>query len=286
MIVDELVFQALQSDHSPRFDSLALFAFNFSYAGLWSGARADQRYPALWARNYVRKRLNSELNWDTTKISAADIEKFLRISPQFKAQTYTKVATNLNYLYEVGGLERLAKPRIERWWVDAVFLALDRLAADREIDRINTRPNDAASLLLHSSFSEISGPLTPEKSFAMGHLLNLHAICGGKDRFCRQAVVEQMAVLLPDYCWLQPNDDRPQGAVHPTNPRILKLIPRLCGPLAEAAGFQIVYEGDLEHFDPIEYIRDRATAAVESLREDGIKPTMTAEQLHKLTRGE
>jgi hypothetical protein len=286
IFVDELVFQAITSKHSTRFDRLALFAFNFSYAGVWKGAKVEQRNPALWARNYVIDRVADAYGWDTSKISAADIEAFLRTAPQFKAETYTKVSTNLNFLYNIGGLREYKNRRIERWWVDALFLAIDRLVADRQVDDLNTSPSELPGLLLRSKFRELTGPVTPEKTFAMAHLLSLYSICGGSDRFSPESVKDRTSVLLPDYAWQEPNDDRPQGALHPTNPRILKSIPRSCSMLAEAAGFQIVYADDLESFDPADFIDKRASEAVASLDRDSIRPTMSAEALHKLTRGE
>ncbi len=53
VVADELVFQALTAGHSSRFDELALFAFNFSYAGKWARAQKEQRRPALWAYHYI-----------------------------------------------------------------------------------------------------------------------------------------------------------------------------------------------------------------------------------------
>ena len=284
LLVDELVFQALNSEHSNRFDKLAIFAFNFSYVGVWKGASPDQRYPALWARNYVIDRVANGFNWDTSLVNAHDIEKFLRKSPSFVAKTYTKVSTNLSRLYDIGDLAGFRAPRIERWWVDSLFLALDRLRADREIERSDTPPNMLLSLLLRSKFRELSGPVTSEKTFAMAHLLSLYAICGGDERFRPESVKERTAVLLPDYSWQAPNDDQPQGAMHPTNPRVIKLIPRMCAKLAEMAGFQIIYAEDLATFDPDDFILRRASNAVASLQRDGIRPTMSAKQLHKLTR--
>jgi hypothetical protein len=49
LVADELAFQAINWEHSPRFDKLALFAFNLSLAGRWVGARRGQRRPAMWA---------------------------------------------------------------------------------------------------------------------------------------------------------------------------------------------------------------------------------------------
>jgi hypothetical protein len=286
LIVDELVFQALTTDHSPRFDKLALFAFNFSYVGVWKSAKREQRHPALWARHYIIDRVARSFGWDTSRIDAADIERFLRASPHFQAETYTKVSTNLNYLYKIGDIAGFRASRIERWWVDTLFLAIDRLRADLEIDKTPAALNMLPALLLRSHFGELTGPVTPEKTFAMAHLLSLYSICGGPKRFEPESVRERTSILLPDYHWQEPNDDRPQGAMHPTNPRILKTIPRGCATLAESAGFQIVYADEIENFEPDDFVRRRAREAVRSLDRDGIRPTMTAEELHKLTRGE
>lgn len=284
--LDELVFQAITSEHSARFDKLALFAFNFSYAGIWKGSRVDQRYPALWARNYVIDRVADAYGWDTAKISSNDIEGYLRNAPKFMAETFRKVSTNLNFLYDIGGLGEYKTKRIERWWVDAVFLAIDRLSADRQLDNIGTAASDLPGLLLRSKFQELTGPITPEKTFAMAHLLTLYSICGGSERFAPESVKNRTSVLLPDYAWQEPNDDRPQGALHPTNPRLLKSIPRSCSMLAEAAGFQIIYADDLENFDPDNFIDKRTADALASLERDSIQPIMSAKALYKLTRGE
>ncbi|WP_159977811.1 MULTISPECIES: hypothetical protein [unclassified Novosphingobium] len=286
LAVDELIFQALTAPHSERFDKLALFAFNLSMVGSWKGAQAGQRYPALWARAYIADRLAEELQWDTANVSATDIEKYLSGSGKFQAETTRKVATNLNYLYKTGGLEGLASIRINRWWVDALFLAIDRLIADRELDGDNTSASELPSLLLQSKFAELAGPKTTEKSFAMAHLLSLYQICGGKRRFDPDSVKDRISVIIPDYVAAAPNDPRPQGALHPTNPRILKTIPRECAPLAQAVGFQIIWASDLEAFNPEDFVRDRATQAITNLSQQGVVPRLTAEQLHKLTRGE
>jgi hypothetical protein len=286
LIVDELVFQALIAPHTERFDKLALFAFNFSIVGSWKGAQFGQRYPALWARGYITGRLASSLHWDTSKVNATDIENFLIASGKFQAASTGKVATNLNYLYKTGGLESYETDRIERWWVDALFLAIDRLTSDREISGIETLASELPSLLLQSEFGNLTGRNTPEKSFAMAHLLTLYNICGGKHRFDPDSVNDRIAVIIPEYLATIPNDSGPRGALHPTNPRVLKTIPRECAPLAEAVGFQIIWASDLESFNPDEFIRNRAKQAMTNLDQNGIVPQLTAEQLHKLTREE
>lgn len=284
---DELVFQALSSPHSPRFDKLAMFAFNFAHVGRWQGQKIGQRYPAVWATSYIVDRLARDYRWDTTRINADDIERYLRALPRFQAEiAHHKVATNLNYFYNVGGLSGMAARRIERWWVDALFLALDRIVADRAIDGATTPMEILPNLLSKNHFLPLTGPVTTEKSLAIAHLIGLYSICGGSLRFNAERVREIVAVELPSYAWQLPNDDRPQGALHPTNPRILKTIPRECGELAKLAGFDIVLPDDLENLDPDFIVRQRAADAVDSLRRDNIRPVMSPEELHKLTRGE
>jgi hypothetical protein len=287
VIVDELVFQALTAEHSERFDMLALFALHWSMVGLWKGATKGQRYPALWAQNYITNHVAKDLDWDSSKITANDIEEYLRNNRKFVASTsYYKVSRNLNYIYEIGDVERLQTPRIERWWVDALFLAVDRIIADAAVDGRELPASALPERLLRSGFAKLTGPSTPEKSFAMAHLLSLYSVCGTTHRFDPAAVAERILVRIPNYAAGIANDDRPPGALHPTNPRILKTIPRNCAPLAESVGFQIIYPDDLEAFDAEDFIRTRSKRVTDGIKESGLLPNLTAEELHKLTRGE
>jgi hypothetical protein len=56
--------------------------------------------------------------------------------------------------------------------------------------------------------------------------------------------------------------------------------------LARYAGFQDLSPDELEQFDLEDFIRRSTRAALEGLREESIHPTMTAEELMKLTRGQ
>jgi hypothetical protein len=285
IIFDELVFQAMTSAHSPRFDKLALFAFNFSYVGRWARARQHQQRPALWAFDYIRRRVAAELNWDTRNVTADDIERFVTSDPRYRAQTARKLATNLNYLYQIGRLSEFADPRVDRWWVDALFLALDRLIEDRALQKINTGETQYGQILTQSNFQNISGKRSLEKDLAARHLLHLYIECGGRQRFSQEYVRERTAVKLPDLEWYIANDARPQGALHPTNLRILKTIPRACAMLAKySAGFEVIDADELENFDPQSFIRRQTQSALERLSREHVEPTMSAEELMKLTR--
>jgi hypothetical protein len=284
IIVDELVFQALSSDHSALFDKLALFAFNFSHAGTWSKAAEYQRFPSLWATHYIVDRLAGQNHWQAQTVNASDIGSFLSNSPSYKAETSGKVSTNLNFLYNLGKLSEFSNKRIERWWVDCLFLALDRIIADRAIDGLGTEPESLPSYLLKSHFLPLTGPTTTEKTFAMAHLMSLYNVCRGRERFSDEAIADRIQVTVPEYFGSLQNDPSPIGAVHPTNPRILKSIPRLCGALAESIGFKVINSIQLESFDADQFIKQQLKDAKNALAGSGIKPTMTAEELHRLTR--
>jgi hypothetical protein len=286
LIADELVFQALTAKHTQRFDKLALFAFNFSYAGQFKGASPGQRRPALWAHWYVRDRLAEQLNWNFKKVNSDDIERYLLNDPRYRGETARKVATNLNHLYKIGHLDDVASEKVERWWVDAVFLAMDRLIEDRLIEGTPTNEGQYASLLDEAGFMGITGRHGLEKDLAVNHVLRLYTACGARTRFSEEAVRERTELKLIDVeRWINPNDTDPRGAVHPTNPRILKSIPAACAMLAHYAGFEIISSMEMEDFDPAAFVRERTRAALIRLKAEGIEPTMSAEEVLRMTRG-
>jgi hypothetical protein len=284
VIVDELVFQAMTSSHSTRFDKLALFAFNFSYVGIWAGATRSQRRPALWAYHYVRDRVARNFDWNTSIVDANDIEQFVAGDKRYKAVSARKLATNLNYLYKIGRLEQFNTARVERWWVDALFLALDRLIEDRILNEDAPTENQFLSLIKKSDFAEISGRRSVERELAIGHIVRLYAECGGRERFSLEHVEERRNLKLGEVARYIANDNRPLGALHPTNPRILKSIPRACAMLAVYAGFDVIDSDELEKFDEVEFIRSHTHAALARLSGNGVKPILTAEELMRITR--
>lgn len=286
IMVDELVFQAITAKHTQRFDKLALFAFNFSYAGVFRGAKSFQRRPALWATGYIKERLAQALDWDTQRVNADDIESFLLSDPRYVAKTARKVATNLSHLYKIGRIEDFRTDRVDRWWVDAVFLALDRLIEDQNVIGISVSEREYTNLLRRSDFSAVSGKRSIEKELAAKHLVHLYTACGGRDRFSDEAVEARTKILISDIqnC-IAPNDSDPQGAIHPTNVRILKSIPAACAMLAIYAGFELIPSMLMDEFDAEEFIRKRTRETLELLKREGIEPTMTAEEVLKLTRG-
>jgi hypothetical protein len=284
LCADELVFQAVNWPHSPRFDKLALFAFNLSLAGRWTGARKEQRRPALWANAYMRKRVASDFDWDTRRVNAGDIERFVGGDPRYHAKTSGKLGTNLAYMFLAAKISEFPSKKVERWWVDCLFLALDRITEDRLLDGKQTQPQQYGSLLNHYGFLELTGKPSLEKELAVQHLTTLYSACGGLNRFSEEATRERINVLLPQLVYFAVNDHRPRGAVHLTNPRILKSIPAACAMLAKYAGFDDLSPDELEEFDLEEFVKRRTYEALANLKDRDIRPTMTAEEIMKLTR--
>ena len=286
VVVDELVFQALTAEHTERFDKLAMTAFNLGYAGKFRGASAGQRRPTPWAMNYVIDRVAKAFAWDGRRISADDIENFIAADPRWKAATTRKLSTNLNHLYRIGKLDTLGSPKVERWWIDSLFLALDRILADRRLEKLVTSEAAYPSLLKKSNFFEVTGKLSLEKELAAKHLVRLYTACGGTERFSEEAVRARSEVKLGDMeNWSLPNDNEPREALHPSNPRIMKNIPASCAMLAIYAGFEVMTSLQAAEFDPDRFIRERTRAALKDLQDRGIKPSMSAEEVLRLTRG-
>jgi hypothetical protein len=285
IIADELVYQALTAAHSSTFDKLALFAFNLSMCGRWAGSHPYQRRPALWANKYIVEHVSAELGWDTKSISADDIQDFVAGDVRYQAETTRKLATNLYHLYSVGGISRFSEPRISRWWVDSLFLMLDRVIEDRSLDGKATPEGLYGSLLAVFDFLPLTGGSTVEKELATKHLVALYSACGSRERFSDKLVNDRTNLLLPEVQNYIANDSRPGGAVHPTNPRILKSIPRICAMLAKyIAGFDFITPDEMEEFDLEEFIRRRTEEALRQLREKDITPTMTADEIMRITR--
>ncbi len=133
---------------------------------------------------------------------------------------------------------------------------------------------------------EITGRQSLEKNLAVKHVLRLYTACGARERFSEEAVRARTELKVSDFeQWINPNDTDPRGAVHPTNPRILKSIPAACAMLATYAGFDIISSMEMEDFDPIAFVRERTRAALNRLKADGIEPTMSAEEVLRITRG-
>lgn len=131
LVPDELVLTALAYPHDRDFDRLAAFALNLSMVGIWQGAQPYQRYPAEWAKHFIVSRVFENGLWRAERINANEIRDFLKTNADYNGVWAEKTATNLNYIYELAGLNSLRSGLAEKWWTSAIFLALDRISVDR-----------------------------------------------------------------------------------------------------------------------------------------------------------
>lgn len=286
VLADEMVFQALSWEHNKAFDMVALFGFLFSRAGKWSGARPEQRRPARWATAYVLDAVAKGLRWNADDITSQHIKSFISNDRRYRGKTVDKLGSNLAYLLHIGRVQDFGETRVSRWWVDCLFLALDRLTEDELIDGKHVDRSGYQRLLSSSEFKELTGGQTIEKDLATKHLCRLYGALGGRGRLSNDAVAEKTMAEVPDAYPALPNDPRPRGAVHLTNPRVLKSIPPICADLAKHAGFDVISPDEMEEMQIEDYIRTRTDAAIAILRDKGIQPTMSIEELLAITRGE
>jgi hypothetical protein len=282
LCADELVFQALSWDHTDAFDRVGLFAFLLSMVGVWKGASKEQRRPALWAKAYVVERLAPQLHWNTASISADDIQKFVTEDPRYRAATSRKLSTNLNFLLHKGRVGDFSAPIVSRWWNDCMFLALDRLSEDALLDGVVLGQSQLHTSLYRSGAMAITGGRSSEKDLAVKHILRLYSQLGGRNRLNEEFVKEKVAEVQEGPAF--PNSTEPHGAVHRTNPRILKSIPSTCVELARRAGFDVLTPLELEQFAPVIYSKQKVEAAVAMLQDRGIESSLTSDELLKITR--
>lgn len=286
VIVDELVFQALNFRHSANFDKLALFAFNLSLVGTWKRALPYQRRPSLWAYHYIVDRFGPELGWSGLRVSANDIERFVQNDTRYRAQTARKLATNLAYLYRQGRLSEYNSKKAERWWISSLFLILDRVCEEILLGGAVPQEDRFEEYAIKNGFHSLSGPRSIAKDLAFVHFTKLYAACGGRSRFSDEATLERQKILLPQIQHFA-NNPEPIGVFHSSDPNARGAIPRACAMLAQyIAGFEWIPLDELEDFDVDTYVRQRTHAALEFLRRNDISPDLSVEEVLQLTRGE
>ncbi len=107
----------------------------------------------MWAHMYIVKRVYHELDWDTSLVTANDIETFVHSSARDTGATTRKLATNLNYLYRVGSTERISVYQ-DRAMVGGCFFSL-RWTGLSKIDLLDgriTHPAEYTGLLIEEDF--------------------------------------------------------------------------------------------------------------------------------------
>ncbi len=286
VVADELVFQAINFRHSSNFDKLALYAFNLSVVGVWKRASSYQSRPALWAKHYVTDRVAPIFDWNTRNITADDIERFVLGDARYQGQTARKLATNLAYLYKQGRLSEYRTKRAERWWLSSLFLTIDRACEDLVALGRVPQEDRFEEYAIKYGFHGLSGPRSVERDLAAFHFIRLYQACGGVARFSEQATLERQKILIPDIQHFA-NNPEPVGVFHRSNPKARGAIPRACAMLAQYhAGFEWIDLDELDDFDVERFVKQRTQDALSRLDSEGIRPTMSADELLRLTRGE
>ena len=278
---DELAFRATKFEYDADFDRIALFAFNLSMVGRWIGARRYQARPALWSTRYIQERLAGELNWDVERVSADDIENFIRKDARYRGQTTRKLATNLNHLYRLGRLREYEEDRLRQWWMSAAFLAADRITGSRQVDRLTTQR--LLDEFAYMGLADLVGPRGLERELALRDILALYEAVGGLLRF-DPGEVEQRTISLTNISQLpSPNDSRPIGAIHPRLSYAPIPLPANTSHLARLAGFSTISHDEMTSFNAEEYVRSELSHILQKISSRS-RPAYTSDELLALTR--
>lgn len=272
IVVDELAFKAITSDYDADFDKLAMFSLLLSDVGTWPTAKPDQNHPSEWARNYILDQSAIHEEWERIPLDANTIESYLTSNKRFVGQDARKLSTNLSFIFRKAKIADFDQTPPDRWWADAVFLALDRFFLDtlREVNL-----STAEQVALGSNVLELSGGRTPVREEMASRVARLYVASHGLMRF---SVADNER---------DSNNPAPLIAVLSGSPRVEKTIPSLVWKWLEERLFVSVYEPDDV---PKELTKEEATAQVrEALRvlsERGITSRLTGDQIIELSRSE
>jgi len=126
IVLDELVFQALTASPLAAFDKLHFGALQPQYGRKMEQCGNLSALPSLWAHYYIRDRVAKDFDWDTRKVNANDIEKFIE-KTVVTGESARKVATQPEPSLLQRPLSEYISGKVERWWSNSLFLTLDRM---------------------------------------------------------------------------------------------------------------------------------------------------------------
>ena len=201
MSIDELVFQAIERDHSSRFDRLALFALNLSRVGGGrdpSSGREIVPRPAMWANEFVREQLWREGTWRTSALQDASLDQFLTDRMRAQDDVRVKCRNNYRHMFELCGYLPSGLTMInsgaEEWIGSALFLAWDRHI-------LNGGDRGKSSLLELIESDELYRLLGVSREYALAQsdpLADLYDSLGGLSRFREAAKSPEPEVPAPE----------------------------------------------------------------------------------------
>lgn len=135
--VDELVFQAINSNHSTEFDRLALFSLNLSCVGSGRDTHSRRKIvsrPAMWANEFVRERLWSQGTWQADALQDTSLDTFLQHRMNAQRNVREKCRNNYRHMFELCKYWTTDLPVINsgagKWIRSALFLVWDRHILD------------------------------------------------------------------------------------------------------------------------------------------------------------
>lgn len=267
--IDELVYRAIFFEHDDRFDKLALFSLLLSEVGTWNGAQEEQRQPAEWARFFVLDYLSKFEEWTTERFSKSEIQRFLKERPEFSGGT-EKLATNLSYVMNRGGLKDFPGDLTSGWWADAIFLALDRYSmnAGNSISTIGT----AIDALQENDVIALTGPENRIRVDASKKLSQLY-------------IASQTISRLHEIDKSNSPPNRTLLGVLCRTPLISKELPEITEKWLKDRLFVelLPYNTEIQQID-VETIYEGLKEGIEDLKRRGIQPTITGDELIKLVR--
>lgn len=198
--LDELVFQAIERDHSIQFDRLALFALHLSRVGsgrdVNSGREISSR-PAMWANEFVRERLWLSGTWQRDALLDASLDGFLTDRMDGQKNVRVKCRNNYRHMFELCQLWPSALSMInagaDQWMSSALFLAWDR----HILDGGKRKQSDLLALIDSDELYKLLGV---PRNYALAQaepLAELYRSIGRLDRFIEGAKAPSPAVSSP-----------------------------------------------------------------------------------------
>jgi len=137
--IDELVYMALTTSHSLRFDRLSLFSLHLSVGGERAGVNAGISKPALWIKDYVRYELWRDGWWQRAKLDIPNMDSFFNTVLDAEQDVRVKCRSNYRHLFSLceylDGTEKDIDTGADKWIGSAYFLAWDRYLMDQSQDQ-------------------------------------------------------------------------------------------------------------------------------------------------------
>jgi len=267
IIVDELVYQALSTEHSQQFDRLVTFALLLSEVGVWKGDFSpEQAQPSDWARYFVIDRLSPLPAWHNSDYSAKSIDSYLSGMKNFEGGTY-KISRNLSYFFNSSNFYKLRDEPDGEWLPNSIFLALDRYYLIERPQHMSL--GWCLDTLERNEVLSLTGPATEFKIFAGESSARLYSSVSGVERFGNQ----------------HNNSDDQIIAVLSRDPTLFKRLPAICaGWLSNRLFVELALsENEFEHLINTDFDAE-LRSSLERVHNSFPRPDLTGDEIIALFR--